>query len=389
MQIRRVVWIIGFCLTIFMLASCTPEIHAPVPLPDAGPVYGIYWFGKNDANLLAIPGEPNPHYDPSKATILFVHGWKPDQAYTHRTMLWEFEDAESGEMVALDLAASWIDVGWNVGIFDWGPFADEEFVFDAEAKIWTTEGGKGMRWRDEDGNYRTEHAPGISAGELFYESYVQAMADFSGPELRLAGHSLGNQMAVSLVQQLAAGIEADALPLQLLPHRLALLDPYWSPFDQDYLGGEKTSDRVRAIIEQTVLAQDIPVEWYRSSSLTDGFLISDANETLQTHVVFTEMRPRYCSQAEQVCKHEAAWQSYFLSFGSPPPPECERADAEAVCIATGRSAASASTSHERLDEMMSAPFHWIQVSDPDDIDNTLTRRTDDDWFERQPKRFLQ
>jgi len=191
------------------------------------------------------------------------------------------------------------------------------------------------------------------------------------------------------VQQLAAGIEADALPLQLLPHRLALLDPYWSPFDQDYLGGEKTSDRVRAIIEQTVLAQDIPVEWYRSSSLTDGFLISDANETLQTHVVFTEMRPRYCNQAEQVCKHQAAWQSYFLSFGSPPPPECERADAEAVCIATGRSAASANTSHERLDEMMSAPFHWIQVSDPDDIDNTLTRRTDDDWFERQPKRFLQ
>ncbi len=200
---------------------------------------------------------------------------------------------------------------------------------------------------------------------------------------------LGNQMAASLMQQLAADIEENALPPLLLPHRLALLAPYWSPFDQDYLDGEKTGDRVRAIIEQTVLAQDIPVEWYRSSSLTDGFLISDANEALQTQVAFTEMHPRYCSEIEQVCKHEAAWQSYFLSFGSPPPRECERADAEAACIATGRSAASTSTSNERPDEMLNEPYHWIQVSGPDDIDNTLTRQTGDDWFERQSPQSVQ
>ena len=154
-SIRRASLVSGIFLAILVLTGCAPELSSPV---DAGasPVYGTYWYGKNDANQLAIPGELNPYYNPTRPTILFVHGWQPDQAYTHRTMLWEFEAEASGEMVTLDLAAPWIDAGWNLGVFDWGPFADESFVFDAEAKIWTTEGGQGMRWRDEAGAYHAQ-----------------------------------------------------------------------------------------------------------------------------------------------------------------------------------------------------------------------------------------
>ena len=376
---HRICLIIGLSLALILLAGCvvtTPEV------PATGPNYGIYWFGKDDANQLAVPNEPNPYYDPTHPTIVFAHGWKPDQGYTHRTMLWQFEDQDSGDMVTLDLAASWIDAGWNVGVFDWGAFADEPFVFDAEAKIWTTKGGAGMRWRDEAGNYHEQRGPVVSAGELFYESYVQALADFSGAELRLAGHSLGNQMTASLLQQLTEAITNGDIPDALMPQRLGLLDPYWSPLEQDFLAGDTTGGRVREILEQDVLPQGILIEWYRSSSLTDGKLISDANEELQTEVVFTELRPRYCGQADQVCKHDAAWQSYFLSFGSPPPPECERSDPGNNCIATGRVTASASTSNERLSEMMAEPHHWLHVPGPAASDSTLTPQTDDDWFER-------
>jgi len=373
---------ISVCLVVILLAGCA------VTTPEgvlSGPNYGIYWFGKDDANQLAIPDEPNPYYDPTRPTIFFVHGWQPDQAYTHRTMLWEFEDEASGEMVNVDLAAPWIDAGWNLGIFDWGPFADEPFVFDAEAKIWTTEGGQGVRWRDIAGDYLAPLEPGVSAGELFYQSYTQALADFSGPDLRLAGHSLGNQMAVQLLQQLAHAIELGDIEPSLMPQRLALLDPYWSPVEQDYLDGETTGSRVKNILEQDILPQGIPIEWYRSSSLTDGRLISDANEELQERVAFTELRPRYCSQTDQVCKHMAAWQSYFLSFGSPPPLECERPDSESDCLPTGRVAASAGTPNARLTEMMAEPYHWLQVPGPTGNESTLTRDPGDDWFERQPR----
>ncbi|MCP4168362.1 MAG: hypothetical protein GY759_21060 [Chloroflexi bacterium] len=374
---------------IFVFVSCTPVTRTPVSAPDAGPTYGIYWFGKNDANQFAISGQPSPYYDPTKPTILFVHGWQPDQAYTHRTMLWEFENVETAEEEVLDLAAPWIDAGWNLGVFDWGPFADEEIVLDAEAKIWTADGKKGMRWRDHAGDYQAGQLTNASVGELFYDAYIQALADFSGPELRLAGHSLGNQLAASLLAQLAEGINRGDLSDKLMPQRLALLDPYWSPLARDYLGGEKTGDRVRAIIKLTTLSRDIPVEWYHSSSLTDGFLISDANETMQYEVVYTKMRPRYCKLTDQVCKHEAAWQSYFLSRRSPPPPECERSAPGAPCLATGRSAPSASTSNERLAEMLTEPYHWLQVTAADGNDSTMTRQTDDDLFERRLSQRLQ
>ncbi len=122
------------------LAACS--LLEPVTSTGDGPEFGIYWFGKDDANQLAIPDMPNPYYDPARPAILFVHGWQPNQAYTHRTMLWEFENAGTGQEEVLDLAAPWIDAGWNLGVFDWGPFADEEIVLDAEAKIWTAEGKK-------------------------------------------------------------------------------------------------------------------------------------------------------------------------------------------------------------------------------------------------------
>ncbi len=89
-------------LLLLVLTGCTTTLNPSDSLsPDSrsdsssesGPNSGIYWFGKEDANQLAVPNESNPYYDPTHPTIIFVHGWKPDQGYTHRTMLWQFEDA--------------------------------------------------------------------------------------------------------------------------------------------------------------------------------------------------------------------------------------------------------------------------------------------------------
>jgi len=91
-----------------------------------------------------------------------------------------------------DTAAGWINAGWNVGIFVWNQFSDEttgvsgawfgdgpppQGVLDAEAKIWTANGPRGMRWRDWDDDDPfpipdgySDAPPGTpSAGELFYQ----------------------------------------------------------------------------------------------------------------------------------------------------------------------------------------------------------------------------
>ncbi|MFP4395490.1 MAG: hypothetical protein ACLFTI_09520, partial [Anaerolineales bacterium] len=202
--------------------------------------YGLYWFGKDGANQKFAPGDPNPYFDPTKPTLIFAHGWQPFISDTLPTF--DFDDT--------DTAAGWIDEGWNVGIFVWNQFSDEregveigqwlgdgpppQGVLDAEAKIWTADGPKGMRWYDWDavplvGGYREAPAGTPSAGELFYETYIDALPETYTQTIRIAGHSLGNQMAVRLTHLVDAGIENDGVPEALRPTRVALLDPYWSP----------------------------------------------------------------------------------------------------------------------------------------------------------------
>lgn len=371
---------------LLVLSGCwvTPP-PTPAAGTAAGPEYGIYWYGKNDASQKAIPGKPNPYYDPTKPTMLFVHGWQPGQAYTHRTLMWDYEDAATGETTTFDLAAPWIDAGWNIGVFDWGAFADENNVVEAEAKIWTARGPRGMRWRDRDGNYQTLGAPQVSASELLYRTYMDVLADYRGPEIRIAGHSLGNQMATALVLELLETLGREEISPHLLPNRLALLDPYWSPPARDFLNQAGTGDAVRRGIEGAVLPEGIVVEWYRSSSLDDFTILSDANAALKPSVVFAEMQPEFCPRSQPVCNHQAAWQQYLLSFGAPPPPECERASQDAPCVATGRVAASASTPTTRVAEMLADNATWLQTIGPDGIDGRLTPITSDDWYERLPR----
>jgi uncharacterized protein YjdB len=368
-----------------LIASCKPPdppLYPPAP-NITGPEYGLYWFGKDDANTLALPGEENPYYDPDRPTIIYVHGWKPNQGYSHRTMVWKFED-DSGQEQAVDLAAAWVDAGWNVGVFDWGPFADEPIVTDAEAKIWTTEGGEGMRWRDREGEYRTDHSVDIPISQLFYGALVQALADFHGPELRIAGHSLGNQVAVGALAKVMDDVEANKLPPEMIPTQVLLLDPYWSPVVQDYLDERKPGTAVREIIKDVLQPRDVLVSWYQSSLMTDGILISDDNPQLRSLVaIYQRMEPDYCPLTDQVCRHEAAWQSYFYSFAFDPPQVCTRPDKDAPCESTGKAAASASTPEERLREMAGLPVFYEQVSAFKDDNSMYTRRTDDDRYERR------
>ncbi len=348
------------------------------------PEYGLVWFGADGRSQKAVPGQPNSYFQATRPTIIYVHGWLPDQVATPPTFLVTFADSEQDSKDPVDLAAAWVEAGWNVGIFYWHPFADEDLVWVAEDKIWTADQEAAMRYRDAEGNFHTAGMPTVSAAELFYRAYLAAMADYSGPEIRLAGHSLGNQMAVRLAVQLAQGIAAGDVPPNLLPTRLALLDPFWSPFPKTYLDGQETGTVIRQEIIDELLPRGVLVEWYRSSLLTDETVQQEGAAELQAQVVYAEMAPDFCSLLDPVCRHDAAWQLYFLSYGLPPPHECVPDEASGGCVDTGQPGPAASTPNERLAEMMHQPDYWLHSLGPDGADGRSTPQTDDDWFHRLP-----
>jgi hypothetical protein len=342
--------------------------------------YGLIWFGRNGQFQAFEAGAANLYYDPANPSIIFIHGWMPDQVGAPPTLMVDFPIQEADDISTLDLAAAWIEAGWNIGVFYWHPFSDEEFVWDAEDKIWTTGGEVGMRYRDADGNYHTEGMPDVNITDMLLNDYLLAFKEFTGSEIRIAGHSLGNQLAVKLTAELVGRAQEGKISDHLIPARVALLDPFWSPFPKPYLDGMETGEVIQQLIEQKILPSGILVEWYHSSLLTESTMIRDGIPNLKAQVLYAELDPRFCDVLDPICKHDGAWHIYLLSFESSAPPECIPDEVASSCEPTGDFGPMASTSNRRIAEMMDLPFYWVQDIGPDGSDGRYTPQTDDDWY---------
>lgn len=268
--------------------------------------YGLYWFGYDDSYQKA--GGYNPYYNNTAPTIIYIHGWQngSSQAQSRETF-----DTTAAGGPDVDLARAWRDAGYNVGVLYWNQFADEGEVKDAEAKIWSTSGPRAMRWRNSSGVYST--GPNKTAAQLMFESLKSNMADYTGSRLILAGHSLGNQMAIVVAQKLKDGIAAGNTNAKLKPVRIALLDPFYSNGQKSYLSNKWTGEVARTYVD-TLKSWGVIFEAYRTSSVSSTLFVGDENKGLLNKTAFTELKTAYFSSTQQAQKHQAAVWHYFWSF---------------------------------------------------------------------------
>lgn len=276
--------------------------------------YGLYWFGQDDNYEKATPGHSNAYYNPSARTLIFIHGWQNGSSADQNRETFNRNDSGAPDM---DLAHSWKQAGYNVGILYWNQFADEGEVKHAEAKIWSANGPKDMRWRDHNGNYSS--GPNTSAGQLMFESLRDNMANYTGNRLIISGHSLGNQMAIVVSKKLKDGINAGNTNSKLKPKRVALLDPFYSNWGKSYLGGRWTGAVARDYVDE-LRSWGVLFEAYRSSSVSNTFLVGDANKGLLNKTAFLELKPWYFQAWQQAEKHGAAVFHYLWSFDFAPVP---------------------------------------------------------------------
>jgi len=300
--------------------------------------YGLYWFGYNYENQKAKAGKSNPYFDPNQPTVIFVHGWQKDTTKRYYREAFRFSADGAPDIY---YAEDWLRDGWNVGVFYWNQMADEFEVKHAEAKIWSTAGPKGMRWRTPDNKYHK--GPGKPASLLFYEAYRDAMQSYQGNEIRIVGHSLGNQMAIVMTKLVSMAIANEEIPDHLLPTRVALLDAFYSNYPKDYLDGRWTGEVARQYVTE-LRVEGVIFESYKTSSASGALLIGDENVGLHKMCAFTEIRPWYFNPIEFGYKHVAAIWHYFWSY-SFPPPSIKR---------SSQTGASASASNERIEELMNS-----------------------------------
>ncbi|WP_139492706.1 lipase family protein [Brevibacillus dissolubilis] len=332
--------------------------------------YGVYWFGKGNVSQKAVKGQANPYYDPAKPTVIFVHGWQPLSSVMERR-----EDFDYEQYFVYNTGDEWVDAGWNVGIFFWNQFADEEEVTDAEAKIWTADGPRGMRWLRNDEVYQTFEDLNRSASDLFVEEYMNALSDYKGDNIRIVGHSLGSQMATLLTKKVSDKVQAGQLPANLQPDRVALLDPFWSKWGKGYLGGKWTGEVSREYVS-ALKAKGIVFELYKSSAINDMW-IGDENLEMRRMTTFVEYQPWYIPAVDQIGQHNIATKMYFSSFGFQAPEVTVNWLGQR--IKTGNTAPSAAMSDAEIGKRMDSGKKWVQV------EGRMTQSTDDDWYEVKSK----
>ncbi len=320
--------------------------------------YGLYWFGLGDMAQKFSPETHNSFYDPSKPTMIFVHGWQSGSHLKKTRTTFNYSKADPLFGPKVDEADAWIAAGWNVGMFYWNQFADDLSVNKMEDRVWND---APITWKNCKGQEMSAAVPPGNASDLFYNTYIAALKDYTGPNIRLVGHSLGNQLVVRMAARASEAAKSGKIDSHLLPKRVALLDPFWAaPVGK----AVSRATLIRALVA-SLKSEGMILEWYKTSMLPEA-KGADANAEMLPMIGATELSPDYYSVNNPIFRHGAAIYLYFLSFANPPPPGCRTPCSEV--------APSAATPDDRMLELMNRAAQWKQVSGtktPDTADNTF------------------
>jgi hypothetical protein len=310
--------------------------------------------------------------------VVYIHGWEPGSTAALRREDFCYRDPQSNQVV-LDSLRPWKERGWNVAIFYWQQFSDDT-PLDAQRKVYS---GEGMSWKYVDATGKTHSVAGGTGGRSMADAAVSdftaAMQNYSGPELRIVGHSLGGQLSIQFTQRLIHGINDGSISNRaLMPKRLTLLDPVFSPLPTSYLPGLESTAKKNyddlAYIENSCVAVD-GVDTSPLSDITSPYTMQLQNNVAMEHIFETDIDKNFFTYTYGKTKggiqydfalHRAARFIYFNSLD----------DLPRVNYPDGGMQPSAATSNKRTLEMMHDGYPRAQIMGINTFDQKKSELTD-------------
>lgn len=346
--------------------------------------YGFYFFDSEPGTEGAwdevgcqkyVQGQSNRFFDPTKPTIIYVHGNAPGSVVSKSRE--GFKIDQGGLNVHSHNV--WKSQGWNVAIFYWIQLADEGLwsstpPASVEAKIYDSNNTQvGMRWRKADGSFSTTNMPAWSVRSLFASKYMEIFnSTYTGAEIRVVGNSLGGNLTM------AGLLSAYNQGATRLPSRVTLMDPFWTPLADNtvFIGnGQVRTDQLGGLCAETLNANGTAIEYFRTSLL--GNLGS--SERVARSSAFTHFGADFLGNfgLNHPAKHTVPVRQYLQSRAQTSPIEIFRPNAWTAWTVTGQVTASAATSNARIRQMMNGAIdvYWNH------IDGRSTATLADDRYE--------
>lgn len=406
-----------------LICFCIENVHGTDICEDVYPRYldvGIYWARMNPEGKItwekSCPdmGFLATAFDFGRNTVIWTHGLQPEFV-SKGERFW----VENEEMQFL---APWVMMGWNVGIFQWTQFADERLShFErAEAKIWESKYFADMRYKhlNRHGEVVISDAPrNATVGDLFVHHYLpHARKLLPGTEIRLVGHSLGSQLVVHAAHHLYKMQSKNKDTINIIPHRVAMIDPVYSPDIKGFFDGFECGDTLEKVLgccTKDLHDAGVAVEYYRFSFINKCIFSSQENNNIIHSSAFSQptvnlwgdkhlgscynddllsssgkLRKEIKSIADQLYNQHIIGVPYYALSLVHPPMRCILSEDEQSCtplksLALGAAMPTEAVldwSHPKTDLNSKSCFHQFDDGTRADESSTMTVDPGDDTF---------
>lgn len=225
--------VIAISCTIFVGCKDDEEPEAPLSLIDTaqlanvpdGQLY-IEWLAnyKSDKpTVIYVHGEMKGCYDKKASLLLDTESYvMKDTSDTNKAYNVDDSSYVATYENGRDLSTFWKRMGYNVGIFHYEAFADDE-LGTLTKKIFSK---ADMRYKKTADSYEANAIPSCSLTEILAARIAEAIPDDASNSLRLVGNGIGADLALSATDYLYTLYKNGSVTARNLPERLAFVDPY-------------------------------------------------------------------------------------------------------------------------------------------------------------------
>lgn len=242
---------------------------------------GFHFLGPRDNVRQLLNGSCNPYYAPEKPTLVIVHGHRPgavdagasepDADLVHLQYIAPelYLHTLDTETSTIDQYAhdAWRESGYNVAVYNWAQYADEEAEEDAQAKIWNSRFSPvNMRFKfvdDRSGEVATEkrttHQTTQSMAERFATDLQDALGDTES-SVQFVAYGIGAQLVVGGLAVWGSQYPGSHLAAHI--DRIDFVDPIWCMVDSTDVSTEATANRTAL----TALLAPFKASYYDSSA---------------------------------------------------------------------------------------------------------------------------
>ncbi len=352
-------------------ASFSPHLGSTntIPFSMTNLDFGTYWFNENGLGERRFENIPSPFVKSDAPTVVFFHGQQPGATAANiwrgNPFLKSFANETPENLLPL-----WKNKGYNIGIFFWEQFSDEQNPRHIEFKLWEkpNKDSPGIRFLTKD-NKEEYLKTDQKLSDVLCNNYDSAIRDITAPTFRIVAHSAGTQLALHC-------IERHRESTQNLPDRLVLLDPYWSKSNKNYGDFVWTGSFSEEKLKWILKTKNVAVEQYKTSLL--GGMIGDENLAFRKYTAFGRVWASFIPRYAFAVHHNYAIAWYFESMAHPLPVEATRGSG----VPTRYLGAAAT--NEQIQALMNTPdsekLHFFSTIGK----GVLTSSSSDDTFQEHP-----